>query len=320
MIILKDENNKLTDLNGKPIADKAIAEYVKNLVIPPAYKNVRIYYENNPKILYDGIDAKGRLQQIYSKKWRTAADKQKFKKLIKFGKELPKIFGNINKHILDKNNTQNKCIAIILKIVSVCYFRIGNHKYEKLYESHGISTIKKHHIYERPNAVEIKFIGKKGVLNECMIEDKELVSVIKEYIKSKKQNDYIFTYTLEGKQERIRATEINDYLKKYDPEFTSKMFRTFDTNTLLIDFLKNRDRANLLTKNERKKNIVAAMKEISQCVNNTPAICKKSYANADLIEMYIENPVRFDKFMSSKNSRELFIDFLESFFQKKSVV
>ena len=156
MIILKDENNKLTDLNGKPIADKAIAEYVKNLVIPPAYKNVRIYYENNPKILYDGIDAKGRLQQIYSKKWRTAADKQKFKKLIKFGKDLPIIFGNIYKHIFDKNNTQNKCIAIILKIVSVCYFRIGNHKYEKLYESHGISTIKKHHIYERPNAVEIK--------------------------------------------------------------------------------------------------------------------------------------------------------------------
>ncbi len=315
MIIYKD-GNTLTNHQGKRITDSVILEYVKSLVIPPAYQKVRIFYEPNPKILYEGTDSKGRLQQIYSKKWRTAADRLKFKKLIKFGKEIPKIFANIEKHINEKSNTQNKCIAIILKIISVCYFRVGNHKYEKLYESHGISTIKKHHIYERPRAIEIKFIGKKGVLNECLIEDAALVGIIKDYIKNKKPNDYVFVYTHEGRNERIRATEINDYLKKYDPEFTSKMFRTFDTNTLLVDYLKNRGKANSLTKTERKKNLVAAMKEISQCVNNTPAICKKSYANADLMEMYIENPIQFDKRMANgATSREIFINFLESYFK-----
>lgn len=54
------------------------------------------------------------------------------------------------------------------------------------------------------------------------------------------------------------------------------------------------------------------MKEISKCVNNTPAICRKSYANAELINMYVNSPRKFYKlFNSSLSSRELFILFLE---------
>ena len=319
MILNKLDDGSLTDIRGHPVEDKATEEYVKSLVIPPAYKNVRIFFEPNPKIVFEGTDSKGRLQQIYSKKWRTAADKKKFQKLIEFGKQLPEIFKHIDKNMRSKKLTKDKCISIILKIISVCYFRVGNKKYETLYSSYGISTIKKQHIYELPNSIEIRFIGKKSVLNECLITEPDLVAIIKDLIKNKKPTDYVFMW-LNGKElEQVRATEINDYLKKYDDAFTSKMFRTFDTNTLLIDFLRNRGSAFGLKPNVRKKNIVAAMKEISQCVNNTPAICKKSYANSDLIEMYIENPIKWDKAMpiGKTTSRELFIRFLESYFSKK---
>lgn len=312
MIIYKKDDGSLTDIHGKSVRDTATLAYVKSLVIPPAYKNVRIFMEDDPKIVFEGTDSKGRLQQIYSKKWRAAADRNKFKKLIKFGKLLPNIFANIEKHILEKRHTKNKCIAIILKIISQCYFRVGNQKYEKLYQSHGISTIKKHHIYDHPKSIEIRFIGKKGVLNECMILDTELVNILKEYILKKKPNQDIFTYVENGKMERIKHTDINDYLKKYDEAFTSKMFRTFDANTLLIDYLRNRGKAVVLSMSQRKKNIVDAMKEISKCVNNTPAICKKSYINMELIETYIDDPVRFDRIipLGKVTARELFIKFL----------
>lgn len=316
MIIHKLDDGSLTDVSGTPIKDRSIDEYVKGLVIPPAYKNVRIFHEANPKIVFEGTDSKGRLQQIYSKKWRSAADKKKFQKLIEFGKKLPAIFRHIEQNIKGKKLTRDKCISIILKIISVCYFRVGNQKYESLYSSYGISTIKKHHIYLHPDSLDIRFIGKKGVLNECFISSPDLVATIKELIKSKKPNDYVFTY---ANAELVRATEINDYLKKYDEEFTSKMFRTFDTNTLLIDFLRNRGAAFSSSPAIRKKNIVAAMKEISKCVNNTPAICKKSYSNADLMDMYLSNPIKWDRAMpiGQVSSRELFIKFLESYFAKK---
>lgn len=311
--ILKNKN-KYTDIAGKPITNAAHLEYAKSLVIPPAYRDVKIFiYPKGkiPSIVFEGTDEAGRLQQIYSKEHREAADREKFQKLIRFGELLPEIFSNMEKDVREKDHTLDRAIALILKIVSKCYFRIGHEKYEKMYESHGISTLQRKHFYVRgDSAVEIKFVGKKGVLNECLIEDPLLVRQIIEYMKGKKPEDYVFVHG----GERVRAIEINDYLKKYDPDFTSKMFRTFDTNTLLIQFLGNRDRPTKLSLKERKHLITESMQEISQCVNNTPAICKKSYANADLIELYLEDPAAYEKmFMrNTKSPREQFISFLRT--------
>lgn len=313
--ILKN-GNKYTDIAGKAITNKEHLEYARSLVIPPAYRDVRIFiYPRGkiPSIVFEGIDSAGRLQQIYSKEHREQADRSKFQKLIKFGEMMPDIFSQMEKHVRERGRTLNRAVALILKIVSKCYFRIGHQKYEKMYESHGISTLQRKHFYVRSGAVEVKFIGKKGVLNECLIEDPILVGQIKEYLKGKGPEDHVFVH---GEGQRVKAIEINDYLKKYDPEFTSKMFRTFDTNTLLIQFLGNRDKPSKLTLADRKKLLVEAMKEISQCVNNTPAICRKSYANAELIELYLEDPKEYERlFMrDDKSPREQFIRFLKSLY------
>ena len=313
MIITKD-GDKFYDLKKKEIKDASILEYIRKLVIPPAYKDVRIFYENNPKIMYEGYDAAGRLQQKYSPAWRTKADKAKFKKLIKFGEYLPHIYKHVDQSLQIKTPTMSKCIAVLIKIKSICHFRLGNEKYEKLYSSHGISTIQKKHIYIKDKKIHIKFIGKKGMLNECFITEPGLVKIITDFVANKDANDYVFTYTSPEGEKRIKATDVNDFLKKYDPEFTSKMFRTFSTNTLLIDFLRNREKPSELKESQRKKNIREAMREISKTINNTEAICKKSYANEFLMSMYVEHPTQFARMFfgkSKKTARELFIDFLK---------
>ena len=39
--------------------------------------------------------------------------------------------------------TKNKMISIIIRLVMVCYFRIGNKKYQELYDSFGAMNILK---------------------------------------------------------------------------------------------------------------------------------------------------------------------------------
>lgn len=317
----KKDQFEIKDSKGNLIKDRKILEYVNNLVIPPAYKNVKIFMEKSPKILYEGYDDKGRKQQIYSSSWTKKAEQKKFKQLMIFGKMLPKIYLDINKNINSPVLSKDKIISLIIKIISVCYFRIGNLKYQKLYGSHGISNIQKKHLKIMPNKIEIKFIGKKGVLNECVINDSVLVKELtKIYNIRENPTDYIFLCNnVETKEcSLIRAIDVNNWLKKYNKLFTTKMFRTFDTNTLLIDYLKKLHGKNLpnptkIKITHRKKNIVSAMKEISQCVNNTPAICKKNYANNDLIEMYIQHPKKFEKeiMLNNTTSRVIFINFLK---------
>jgi DNA topoisomerase I len=303
----KPEHWKYKDKNGVIITNVDILEYIKKLVIPPAYQDVQIFYEKGkiPKMVYFGFDSKGRKQQIYSKQWRERADKKKFKALIEFGKKLPQITLKIQEHIREKELSKNKLIAIILRITTLCGFRIGQLKYQKLYGSIGLSTLQKKHLKQTKNGIEIKFIGKKGMLNECVVKDKSIIEQLSILAYSKAPNDFLFTIG----NELITAIEVNNWLKAYNPDFTTKFFRTFDVNDKLLDILRN-DIEDTLSK--RKKKIVELIKQISGEINNTPTICKKSYINPNLLDLYINHPKKFKSLVDSPDpSRVLFIKILE---------
>lgn len=300
---------KLRD--GTIVKDPAILDYIKKLVIPRAYNSVEIYYQANgkePKIKYMGIDAAGRPQFIYSKKWSEKARHTKLCNLVHFGEELPKIMARMEQHMKADRMTKNKIIATILRIISLCYFRVGNIKYENLYSSHGISTLTKKHVRFTNEGIRISFIGKKGVLNEGIITDPITAQVLRDLYHTRTDDVHLFTY--DG--QHIKHTDVNDWLKEFNPIFTSKMFRTFDANTLLIDELNKADEPKKLTAPQRKRAVVAALKVVSEKVHNTPAICKKSYSDIDMIDMYLTKPIRWAKYFRtpSSSTRIKFINYL----------
>lgn len=305
-----------TDKSGKKITDVEILSYIKSLVIPPAYKDVEIYYIKSPKMLYMGFDDKGRKQQIYSKKWREKADMNKFKLLIDFGKNLPRMNLQIMENIKSRGVTKNKLISIILRITTLCGFRIGQLKYQKLYNSTGLSTLKKKHLRFVKNVLHINFIGKKGVVNDCIIEESNLINEIKKISSSLNNNDFLFTYIDTNNEKKlITAIDVNNWLKEYNPDFTTKLFRTFDVNEKLIEQLKNTKPASLKQK-ERKKIIINLIKDISCSINNTPTICKKSYINSNLVSLYIDHPKKYTELLikNDNSSRLNFIRFLENLY------
>lgn len=331
MIILrkgKQPNFWYEDVDGTRIKDKKILEYIENLHIPPAYDLVKIYYVKNPKILFDGRDAKNRLQQIYSPAHCKNACKKKFQSLIDFGHALPKIYSDADRAMLSIKPTRNKIIGIIIKIISLCYFRVGNHFYVKNYDHYGVSVITKAHIKKTPQGLQIKFVGKKGVVNECLIEDQKIVKAISSLLVGKQPKDHVFMYEESGEKKLISAIEINNWLRQYGDDFSTKMFRNFDANVLFIEFMRaEHSQLAQINKGEdgqpimpdqlpltkRKKILVAAMKEVSQQINNTAAICKKAYMSPDLVKLYLDHPRKFKTlFLKPGSSRLAFVNFLKS--------
>ena len=90
---------KFIDKSKNNITDAKVLEYIKSLVIPPAYQNVTIFYEKSPKILFEGFDDKGRKQQIYSASHKKKAMSKKFCQLLDFGDVLSKIETDIKKYM-----------------------------------------------------------------------------------------------------------------------------------------------------------------------------------------------------------------------------
>ncbi len=78
---------------------------------------------------------------------------------------------------------------------------------------------------------------------------------------------------------------VNNYIKEATGmEFTAKDFRTWAGSLNLLRAFKSIGQAVDIT--ARKKNVLAALDEVSIKLGNSRAICKKYYVHPGLIELY----------------------------------
>ena len=152
-----------TDKRGKSIKKPKL-----NIYIAPAYRDVRINLNSNAKVLAIGMDDRDRPQYIYNPNVVKKRCNSKFKKLINFGKNYDKITNHIERDFSKRGESKNKQIAMILKIIMDCNFRIGNDRYTRDNNSFGVSTLQGKHIKTNDgtsNEVVVDFVGKKGNSN-----------------------------------------------------------------------------------------------------------------------------------------------------------
>ena len=283
----KNINHIYLEKNGKRVSKKTIQPYLK-MYIAPAYDNVKINKNMNAKVLAIGYDERDRPQYIYNTKCVKSRGKNKFKKLIQFGKQYNNIMKRIENDYKSKVDNKNKQIAMILKLIMDCNFRIGNDKYTKENNSYGVSTLQGKHI-KTNGGIMIDFVGKKGVKNTCIIVDPKMKSNLRTKKKRYKNNENIFQYTKDGKNYTIKSDDVNDYLGEY----TTKNFRTWSANILLIKYLL-----------KEKCKIKDGIEYVAKKLHHTPSICKSNYIDPKLVEKYEKNPEKFcEYFKGDVNKR-----------------
>ena len=64
---------------------------IRELGIPPAWKDVWICPYPNGHLQATGVDAAGRKQYRYHDEWRTRRDAEKFDEMTRFAKALPRL-------------------------------------------------------------------------------------------------------------------------------------------------------------------------------------------------------------------------------------
>jgi DNA topoisomerase-1 len=329
------------DKRNDQIKDTETLERIKKMSIPPAYTEIRISANPNNYLQAVGIDDKGRKQYIYNKNFVIQQSKNKYCYLKHFGENISKIRQDIRAILVnDKPITyREKMIALVLYILDKCYFRIGNIHYFNKNDSHGVSTLKSKHLFFKDKELKIEFLGKKGVLNECVVKDQLIISLLKELnlitknIDSQKNNtegSFLFTYLDEnGKQQLIKPLDINQFLYQYHPDITLKMFRTWGANFMFLEEIikRRKDFAEIYTINtstdlttnkksvkkervrkmilkESDKIITEIIQHIAIKLHNTPNVSRKSYLDNNLVEIYLSNPKSFWRKISYSNNKD----------------
>jgi len=295
--------HEYTDKHGNILSKKDYEPFIKHIYIAPAYDNVQINKCNNEKVLAIGVDERGRKQYTYNPEYVQAATDNKYKKLIKFGNNYKCIMKRINKDMITFEDSKKKQIAMILKMMDECNFRVGNEKYAKENKSYGVCTLENQHIKVGKDNVTIDFIGKEGVRNTCRVKNKRLIKNLRTRKKQLGKTDRIFSYRSNAKYYNVSAGDVNRYLKQFG-DFSAKNFRTWTANTDLIKELQKPCQNN-------KKHLQVSIKKIAGKMHHTPGICKKNYINKELMDMYVEQNDRFRYYFRSNDKEGISEDFIK---------
>lgn len=266
------------------ISDPDTIERIKKLVIPPAWKNVKITHLSNGHLQAVGRDEKDRKQYMYHPTWSRIRNQTKFFKMTAFGKILPKIRKQVDKDLDLEGMPKRKVLALVIRLMEETHIRIGNHYYARQNKTYGLSTFRTRHVKTFEGGIKFEFVGKKGKEHSISIEDQGLVELINQCEEIPGWELFKF-YNENGEKQSIDSGMINEYIHELSGEmYSAKDFRTWSASKIFFETL--REIGFTKDEKENKKNILKGFDAAAEGLGNTRAVCRSYYVHPKIIETY----------------------------------
>ena len=270
--------------NGKPLRAPAQLKRIKQLVIPPAWTDVRICASPQGYLQAVGRDARGRKQYRYHSRYRETRDQVKFSRMIAFGTALQVIRKAVDEDLRAPGLPKRKVVAVIVNLLESARIRVGNTQYAETNDSFGLTTLRNRHVKIDGTSLMFRFRGKSGQEHLVEMTDRRLARIVRQCQELPGYN--LFEYMdSDGNVCRVDSADVNRYIHEVaGTDFSAKDFRTWAGTVLAVRELSAIGPASTAT--EEKKNIVAAVKSVAKGLGNRPAVSRKYYIHPAIYEAY----------------------------------
>ena len=264
------------------------SQRVKDLVIPPAWRDVWITPYPHGHLQACGTDDAGRVQYLYHPAWREARDGVKFERLLGFGRALSKAREKVVADLGTAGMPRERGCAVAVRLLDLGYFRIGNDVYADENNSFGLTTLERRHTRRSGDALVFDFTGKSGVEHRIEIDDEPTIEALEVMRRRRGSSDRLLAWK-DGRTWRdIDSATVNDYIRLTTGlEATAKDFRTWHATVLAAAALASTEEKGETTAS-RKRAVREAMKEVSEFLGNTPALARSSYVDPRVVDAYEE--------------------------------
>jgi DNA topoisomerase IB len=260
---------------------------IKKLVIPPAWKDVWICPWPNGHIQAVGTDAAGRRQYLYHPRWREKRDREKFDHMLEFAAALPAVREAITTELAGRGLTKERVLAAAVRLLDLGFFRVGGERYAEDNGTYGLATLRRDHVSFSRGEIVFCYPAKGGYERVQAIADPQVVRVIRG-LRSRSQDpqDALFAYRRDSGWHDLHSQEINQYLKELTGlDVSAKDFRTWNATVLAAVGLAVSP-VPRTSESSRKRAVARVVKEVSEYLGNTPAVCRSSYIDPRVIERY----------------------------------
>ncbi len=270
---------------GKRIRDAREIARIEALAIPPAYESVWICATPRGHLQATGRDARGRKQYRYHPDWTAVRDADKYQNLVAFGLALPRIRRQAERDMQAPGLSQEKVIAVLVKLLESTLIRIGAREYARSNRSYGLTTLKRRHASVAGSRIRFRFKGKSGVAHDVAVADRRVARVIKRCMDIPGQQ--LFQYVdEEGGIHPVDSGAVNAYLRGAGAgDFTAKHYRTWAGSVLAYSALQGRPAAD---SGQARQTVVDVIREVSTRLANTPAVCRACYVHPAILAAYLD--------------------------------
>ena len=292
------------DPRGEKISKPEVIARINKLAIPPAYQDVWICPHADGHIQATGRDAKGRKQYRYHERFREVQESSKYEHMLEFAKLLPGIRAKCAEHMKLPGLPREKVLATIVHLLETTMIRVGNADYVKQNKSYGLTTLNDRHVKIEKGELRFRFKGKSGKEWNLSHRDRRVAKIVRQC--QELPGQHLFQYVGEdGEQHEVTSSDVNAYLREIAGQaVTAKYFRTW-TGTVLAAMALSEFEA-FDTDAAAKKNVRAAIEQVSARLGNTPTVCRKCYVHPAIIDGYLDKALALE--LREEVERELVED------------
>jgi DNA topoisomerase I len=274
------------DGDGRPIDDREVLERLRALTIPPAWRDVWICDDAFGHLQATGIDAAGRKQYLYHPLWREHRDRQKFRRMERFGQSLPKLRRRLASALRQDGLTHDRVLACAVRLLDIGMFRIGSEQYADDDGGIGLATLSKEHVALHGAEAVFKYPAKGGIRRAQAIYDPASVKVVRALKRRRSGGAQLLEYRDGNNWAPLRSEEINEYLKAgLGEEFSAKDFRTWNATVMAAVSLAA-DGREAGSKTARKRAMDRSVRAVAELLGNTPAVARRSYIDPRVFDRY----------------------------------
>ncbi len=269
------------DPAGTTIWDRDEIRRIRSLAVPPAWRDVWICPSPNGHLQATGRDARGRKQYRYHRRFRARRDADKYDRLRRFARALPRIRRRVAADLRRSDLPREKVLAATVRLLERTLIRVGNEGYARDNRSFGLSTLRDRHVRVDGVAVRFRFRGKGGRQHEVELRDRRLAAIVRRCQDLPGQE--LFQYIEpDGTVRDVRSEDINGYIRAAagSDEYSAKDFRTWAGTVFAFRALAATGR------------VGAAMRATAEQLGNTPAVARSAYVHPAVIDAHLEDGVR----------------------------
>ncbi|GAA4931817.1 DNA topoisomerase IB [Streptomyces coeruleoprunus] len=276
------------DPTGQPLRDAAELARIKALVIPPAWRDVWICTRPNGHLQAVGTDAAGRRQYLYHPAFRAQQEEAKHDHVLDVAEVLPRVREAVEASVTDRGLTRDRVLATSVRLLDLGFFRIGSDRYTDLHQTYGLTTLLREHTRCQGGEVIISYPAKHGRQLVQAVVDPAARRTLTALVRRKGGGERLLAYWERPEWHDITGADVNAYLRDLAGlEITAKDFRTWHATVMAaVGLAVSQPFSHSET--ARRRAVSRAVQEVARYLGNTPAVCRASYINPRVIELYEE--------------------------------